>query len=208
MMDISRRDKVLLIILAVLALMFLYSKLLLLPSIDEISNINSQINSSKSQLDTLAFKERQNAIIQKNIKKLQTKYDNATQEITVSRKDTTITSEINSLCNNHNVRLTDLTFQEGVVFSGKSTVPNTLNQNRAIPDGKLMEMGTSVSITGNISDIINFIDDLEHTNRIDVIDNVEITNSNNTKKATIETNYFYISGEDNDKALDSTSSGN
>ena len=206
MINLNRRDKILLIILAVLAIVFLYVKLLILPSTDKISNINSQITNSKSQLQTLDYKKTQNIIIKKNIKKLQPKYDDANQQITVSRKDATITTEMNILCSKNNVKLTSLVFQEGVVYSQNSTTANTTNTNKSIPSGNLMQMGTTISITGNISDVIKFIHDLERTKRIDVINNVSITNSDNINKATIVTNYFYISGDDTGNASASTSS--
>lgn len=206
-LNLNRRDKLLFIILAVLAIVFLYVKLFIFPSTDKISSINSQINNDKSQLATLDFKKTQNIIIKKNIKKLQPKYDNAAQEITVSRKDTTISTEVNALCSKHNVKLTSLAFQEGVVYSKNSTAQNITDPNKAIPDGNLMEMGTAISVTGNVPDMISFINDLEQTKRIDDINDVSITSSDNTNKASISTNYFYISGEDNESVLDSTNSG-
>ncbi|WP_026882848.1 hypothetical protein [Clostridium akagii] len=206
MINLNRRDKILLIILAVLAVLFLYAKLLIIPSTDKISNINSQISSNEAQIVTLDYKKDQNTIIKRNIKNLQPKYDDAKNQITISRKDGNITTDISRLCSNHNVKLTSLVFQEGVVYSQNVTGKNVANPNKSVPNGNLMEMGTTITITGSISDVIKFIDDLEHTKRIDVINNVSINNSDNTNKASIVANYFYISGEDTGSASDSTSS--
>lgn len=197
-LTVSRRDKVLLAVLAVLAVGFLYFKLLILPGVNEISSVNTEIESNKQKLEDLQYKKTQNVIIKNNISKLQGKYDEAKNAVTIDTKDADITDSLYSLSAKNNVKITAITYSPGVEYSN-NTANNTnaasTNQNTKDPGGKLMRMDASLAVSGNLTDIIKFMDNLQNSERIDIINNVSINKDSNSNKATINTSYFYITAE-------------
>lgn len=210
-LTVSKRDKILLAVLAVLAVGFLYFKLLVLPGINEISSVNESIESNKQKLEDLQYKKTQNIVIKNNIKKLQVNYDEAKNAITVEPKDSDITSNLYSLAAKNNVKLTTVTYPAGVQYSvdNKNTSGASSNADTKIPSGKLMRMDTSLNISGNnISDILKFVQELENSERVNIIGNLSINKSDNANTANITTSYFYFTGDSPQQTSQSNSTNN
>lgn len=209
-LTVSQRDKVLLAILAVLAVGFLYFKLLILPGMNEISTVNAEIENNKQKLEDLQYKKTQNTIIKNTITKLQGKYDAAKNAVTIDPKDADISSGLFSAAAKNNVKLTAVTYSPGVEYTDANKNTNTAssNANAKIPSGRLMRMDASINIAGNISDIIKFVKDLENTERIDAIGNVSINKDNNSNKAAITTSYFYFTGDSQQQTSKTNNTGN
>lgn len=198
MNNLTKRDKVLLVILLVLVVSFLYLRFLITPSIEKISNVKADIETNKGKLDTLDNKKIQNQAIRNKLKNLIGKYEDAKLAIPTGVKDAEIVTSISKICSKDNIQLSSLSFSNGVIYSNSNnnTAASSSKTNAQAASGQLMSTEASISITGNLTNIISFIDDFEHTDRIGIISTVSFSQSDNSFKASITANYFYFQGLD------------
>lgn len=207
---LTKRDKILLGLLIVILIFFVYFKLLLLPSLNSISDIKSSINTNQVKLSDLESKKTESTAIKNYLAKNLQKYETAKNEITTDLDDRDIVSELSKVCAQDNIKLTNLTFSTGSIYANSNTTSSTssnsntgseTSSNNKISKGQLMTAEASISVSGGLSDIIKFIDNLEHTDRIAIISMVSLSQSDGTIKASITANYFYFQGKDQNTAV-------
>ena len=136
-----------------------------------------------------------NVQLKKSIAKLETKKDKAEVAISVGSKDGEIVKSLNSLSTKNNVNLSGVTFSQATKFtdlSNSKVQTQTTTQVNSVPKDTIMSLGATINIEGNLNQIINYIDDLEHEERIANVSNVSISKNDNAYKLVIAAQFFYF----------------
>ena len=193
MTELSKRDKILLGILIVLAIGFLYYKFLLTPSLNELSIAQTQLSGNQSRVNLIQSKEVMNVGLKKQLESLSNKNAEATKEITVNMKDADIVTNLSNLCVKDSLKLSSVTFGQGTKYSNNATTNSVQASNNSnIKDDTLMTLNANIEVEGDKNNIITFIKDLEQGKRIANIRNISINSSNNAFIATINTDFYYF----------------
>jgi Tfp pilus assembly protein PilO len=197
MNELTKRDKILLGLLIAILVAFLYYRFLLSPSLEGVSNIKAQVESNQQKEADLENKKILNVQLKKSIAKLETKKDKAEIAITVGSKDGEIVKSLNSLSTKNNVSLSGVTFSTATKFTNLSSAKaqiQTEAQTATVPEDTFMSLGATIEVNGTLSSIINYIDDLEHEERIANVSNVSISQNDSAYKVVIAAQFFYFTG--------------
>lgn len=194
---LTKRDKVLLIILAVIIVILLYFKVLISPTLQIISSTKTEIQNNTDKLSGLENKKSQNVLLKKNIEKLKVKYNDEKNSIAEGTKDGNITISLQELCSKNKLKLSNVNYVQGVEYSGNTNSAASAQKNINVAVGTIMKMETTIIVNGSLKDINNFVADLEHTDRLNLISNIAISKTSDVYNATINTSYFYVLSEKN-----------
>lgn len=208
MKNLSRNDKIILIVVVMAVILFLYYQFLLSPVLSNMMSNISSVKSDKSQINVI---ETTNATDKSANKRLKTEYKEKSKSLPIEMKDPEIQNKLNDLAASKKVTIKSINFADPVSGSldsksnQKASTASSTSSKKTVSTGALMQVSVTVNMEGNYTDIIEFLKSVEEENRISEIQSVNIakntTNSQSTapQTSTAVINYYYLSGKDTDK---------
>lgn len=201
MSSLSKREKVLIGVMLLCVVFYGYIKLLLNPIIDNLNEVNSTVNTYKSQLNLLNTASSDNKMLEKKLEDLQTRLADAVKALPLSERSPEAAFNIKQFADSSKVKLNSLTFGQAMDYSSKTQ--SNANNNSSSADqnnsaSKLMYLPVTISVTGDYNSIINFISSIENGNRIAEISSADFTNSTGTLQATIIANFYFTTNGSSD----------
>lgn len=224
MKNLSNKEKILLIILIVLATVFLYYKFLILPIRDEYVSTATNVKNLQKQLSGLKQTEASNAKLAKDLAEMKGKYDEAAKSLPKYERVPDIARSLKPIFDNNKVNFTNITFGQAANYdaskngtanaaansnaSGSSSAPaqaGSANKN----DLTLMSVPVNISISGDYDNIMACINAIENYERITEIDTIGLSGSDKGDiQASLSMRYYFISNTKNDELKYDFNTGN
>lgn len=177
-MKISNREKVLLIILGLLIIVFLYYKFLLTPQMSLRTTIEAQEDSKKQELIKLEDNILIMKVKEKKLEALQGEINNNSKRLYVNLIQEDEIRELDRLLSANNIESLSITFKK---LKDDSTVANTGEnqlENSTLKDEEIKYKTVILAFRGNYGDFLNFVKHAEKNQRIIKLYDLEWTTSN------------------------------
>jgi Tfp pilus assembly protein PilO len=187
---LSHKEKILLLIVAIMSVFFVYYNYLIIPTIDKLAPLETEVEALRNK--TLNYENIENKIIikEKEYNELKDKYDESAKALPKIDKYPELSKSLNDLANKNTVTLQSIAMEKGQVYqqgdtSKDASTPSTSNK------GGLSTQKVTLSLRGDFSNILNLVNDLENGSRI-----CEINSITSTKESsTINLTFYYAPGD-------------
>ncbi|MDD3225041.1 MAG: type 4a pilus biogenesis protein PilO [Clostridium sp.] len=207
MNKLSKKEKIEVFALGIILILIIYFEFVVSPILKINSNYKDEINDLNNKYTDMINMENSNKQFVRNINKLSDKYKKSSIGLPVGVKDAEIENSINTLCSKNNLKFNDISFNEPMEYTGKTTTmaqngnnsqPNNNNgPKKNIKAGTVMEIPTVVTVSGSYGDIVKFISSLEKDNRIFTVIEFTVSDGDNggNVKAAVNGYYYYFTGD-------------
>ncbi|SHI91194.1 type 4a pilus biogenesis protein PilO [Clostridium intestinale] len=187
---LSHKEKILLLIVAIMSVFFVYYNYLIIPTMDKLAPLETEVETLRNK--TLNYENIENKIIikEKEYNELKDKYNESARVLPKIDKYPELSKELNDLANKNTVTLQSIAMEKGQVYqqgdtSKDASTPSTSNK------GGLSTQKVTLSLKGDFSNILNLVNDLENGSRI-----CEINSITSTKESsTINLTFYYAPGD-------------
>lgn len=187
---LSHKEKILLLIVAIMSVFFVYYNYLIIPTIDKLAPLETEVEALRNK--TLNYENIENKIIikEKEYNELKDKYNESARALPKIDKYPELSKDLNDLANKNTVTLQSIAMEKGQVYqqgdtSKDASTPSTSNK------GGLSTQKVTLSLKGDFSNILNLVNDLENGSRI-----CEINSITSTKESsTINLTFYYAPGD-------------
>ncbi|WP_315114857.1 type 4a pilus biogenesis protein PilO [Clostridium intestinale] len=187
---LSHKEKILLLIVAIMSVFFVYYNYLIIPTMDKLAPLETEVEALKNK--TLNYENIENKIIikEKEYNELKDKYNESARALPKIDKYPELSKDLNDLANKNTVTLQSIAMEKGQVYqqgdtSKDASTPSTSNK------GGLSTQKVTLSLSGDFSNILNLVNDLENGSRI-----CEINSITSTKESsTINLTFYYAPGD-------------
>lgn len=187
---LSHKEKILLLIVAIMSVFFVYYNYLIIPTMDKLAPLETEVEALRNK--TLNYENIENKIIikEKEYNELKDKYNESARALPKIDKYPELSKDLNDLANKNTVTLQSIAMEKGQVYqqgdtSKDASTPSTSNK------GGLSTQKVTISLKGDFSNILNLVNDLENGSRI-----CEINSITSTKESsTINLTFYYAPGD-------------
>lgn len=187
---LSHKEKILLLIVAIMSVFFVYYNYLIIPTMDKLAPLETEVEALRNK--TLNYENIENKIIikEKEYNELKDKYNESARALPKIDKYPELSKDLNDLANKNTVTLQSIAMEKGQVYqqgdtSKDASTPSTSNK------GGLSTQKVILSLKGDFSNILNLVNDLENGSRI-----CEINSITSTKESsTINLTFYYAPGD-------------
>lgn len=187
---LSHKEKILLLIVAIMSVFFVYYNYLIIPTMDKLAPLETEVETLRNK--TLNYENIENKIIikEKEYNELKDKYNESARALPKIDKYPELSKDLNDLANKNTVTLQSIAMEKGQVYqqgdtSKDASTPSTSNK------GGLSTQKVTLSLKGDFSNILNLVNDLENGSRI-----CEINSITSTKESsTINLTFYYAPGD-------------
>lgn len=187
---LSHKEKILLLIVAIMSVFFVYYNYLIIPTMDKLAPLETEVEALRNK--TLNYENIENKIIikEKEYNELKDKYNESARALPKIDKYPELSKDLNDLANKNTVTLQSIAMEKGQVYqqgdtSKDASTPSTANK------GGLSTQKVTLSLKGDFSNILNLVNDLENGSRI-----CEINSITSTKESsTINLTFYYAPGD-------------
>jgi len=174
----SKRERLLVIVLSILIIVYPYYNLFLKPISQKILIVNQSISEKQQQYDSIEKLKLTNVVNEKKLENIKIKYALAIVSLPDNSRSPEITYRLNRFVTQNSINLISVTFGQNVKYS----------------KGKLMVLPVTVIINGDYLSTLNFISNIEGDSRIAEIVDINMSSSqgvNASIQSTIILNYYY-----------------
>ncbi len=187
---LSHKEKILLLIVAIMSVFFVYYNYLIIPTMDKLVPLETEVEALRNK--TLNYENIENKIIikEKEYNELKDKYNESARALPKIDKYPELSKELNDLANKNTVTLQSIAMEKGQVYqqgdtSKDASTPSTSNK------GGLSTQKVTLSLKGDFSNILNLVNDLENGSRICEINSITATK----ESSTINLTFYYAPGD-------------
>lgn len=205
MENLSKREKLLVILLACLIVLYVYLKFFLNPINDKIKAQTQVLNDKKTEYASMEKLKVSNVKNEKKLQQIKNKFDESVKALPKNERNPEISYNINSLAIKNKVNVNTVAFGQIADYSAGKKVNNADNATSKNTEGnnqKLMLVPVTVVISGDYSSMVNFINSIENDNRITEIESVSISSKSekqNGLQCNLLLNYYFSTGSDKDQ---------
>lgn len=194
MRSITKREKYLIIFLAIAFVLFTYSRFFLLPVLDDIKASQQKIENDKTQVSELQIMKTSNITLRKNLTQVKVKYTDALKQLPVFEKDPEIAYNVKAMADKSDVKLNSITLADSTLFVSKAA--DQAATADAAPNGEnIYSVPVSINAEGSsYADIMNFIASIEMDSRIAEINTLNIVKQ---QDISLTMNFTYLFSLDN-----------
>lgn len=200
-MKLSKREKILVVLLGVLALGGIYYQYVLTPQLNTIKNLEQELNTKKAMADRVKIDIRPESKIHENYKVLNSKIALTTKNMFPAIIQEKIILTLDNMIKNSNVEVTNLTFNTTSIEEIKSNKEtekkeeypikklvndfNKYKQEAKAPDekkenkSKIEKMTVNLSYEGQYVNVMKFINSLKNYDKNIVITSVNLAADEN-----------------------------
>lgn len=202
-MNLSGRDKIIVIVLAVILVIVCYVELFLLPMTDKISQVSQDTKDINSKLNSMSVTTSKYEANKKIKVDLDKQVADASDALPSIAKEPEITYDLKGQSDKAGTSITSVSFSPASDFD-----PATITQpgekvkmaKIKIPQGKLMNMPATIICAGTYSQVLNFINNIETDKRIAEVQTLNVSSSGQGNlQIAIGVNYYYLNKNDQPK---------
>ena len=201
MNSLEKREKFLLIILAVLLIGYVYTSFFLSPIMKKISEKNASINAKSIALLDIDKLKTENKINKAKLEKIKLKYNESLKELPNGERNPEIPYELKKAADSNNTSIISIEFGKEMQYSkadSKTAGENTAASKKNNNEDLLMVLPVKLQVNGDYKALINFINAVEKGKRIAEIQDIKLsksTDKSNSITGDISLKYYYINSE-------------
>ncbi|WP_010239285.1 hypothetical protein [Clostridium arbusti] len=220
MNNLSRREKYLIVIIGVLAIIYVYYSFFLSPVINKIKIEKSTVDSYNVQLKNINEMKASNMKLINELDDLKEKNNKNSIALPNFEKNPEITYKLKTMADTNKVNISNVNMSQPITYSQSSSntsnnstnssqQSNTNNSNNSnsvvvtAKPGSLLSIPVSITINGDYDGIMNFISSIEKDDRLSIMNTVSLDSGNSGNSSEITTiitlDYFYIAPSAKDK---------
>jgi Tfp pilus assembly protein PilO len=212
MKSLTRRERYLILALAVAALLLLYTKMFLLPILEKIDISNQTVQDYKLQVIELTAMKTVNENMRKSLTELKTKYQDALIQLPEQPRNPEVAYNLKPLADLCSVKLDSVSLGSGEQYSAPAQ-PEAAAESAGQPEEgqesqeaelssiSIFSMPVTIAATaGSYSDVMKFIGLLENDKRFTGIKTISLSGRGESSSAgngmtlTVSVNYYYTTG--------------
>lgn len=221
MVNLSKREKYLVILIAVLAIFYAYYSLFLSPMLNKIKNEKSKVETYILQLNNINSIKNTNKTLNVELKNLREKNDENLKTLPDFEKNPEIAYKLKAMADGNKVTIDNINFSELTIYNPSSSTSgnnvqqnnNSSNDNNSVKtsannfqNGSLINIPVNLTVVGSYDGLLNFVSAIEKGDRISIIDTIKLTSqfngissSSTDITADITLDYFYINSSTTNK---------
>lgn len=200
-LNLSERDKTILIALGVILVIICYVEIFLMPMVDKISQVRQETEEVSTKLNKFTVTTAQYNSNKSKKDDLDKQVEEASKALPSIPKEPEITYDVKSQADNAKVQISAITFSGSSDFDPLTiTMPgeNSKIKNLKAPDGKLMNLSANIVCSGNYNALLNFINNIETDKRIAEVQNINVASAGDDKlQISLSINYYYLEKQGN-----------
>lgn len=198
-MVLSKKEKILLIILGVLIVGYIYFNYFLSPVLQRISSSKSNIYSYETSLNSLNLTKLKNERNKKELEEIKNKAKLSEKALPKSERNPEIHYNLKVLGDKSNIIINSIDFGANTPYTSDK-LEDDKKENNELNLADLNTVAVNINVTGDFKSIINFISDVEKDTRIAEVSSININNEDGAESgnlsANISINYYYIASKD------------
>lgn len=182
---LSHKEKILLLTVGILAVFFVYYNYFILPTTDRLALLESEVESLKNQ--NLSYENIEGNIVikEKEYNELKNKYDESAKALPKVDRYPELSKDLNELVNKNSIQLANITMLKGQVYQQEQN-PQEITTTEALNTQQV-----TLSLRGQFTSILNFINDLENGVRVCEINSISALKDDTT----IQVTFYYAPGD-------------
>lgn len=175
--NLSKKDKIILIFLIALGILYIYYAFLLKPILNDNNKKNSEVLQAETKLEEINTADTSNSKYKKQVADFKAKYEQALKALPKNERDPEIAKQLKDLCDKNDIMLSSLNFSKPIEV--KNTKSNKKSASSKTPV-KIMSVPITMNVSGDYENAVNFLENLEHSDRIAVMDAATFTSNEKT----------------------------
>lgn len=202
--NLSDKDKVILCITSIIIITILSLKLVIIPSISNFSYNRGKLLYIKGESNKYRLYEQKNKDMNNKIVDLQENYNKALKKLPSKENTRQLLEDIKKIATNNSLSIKSIAISEDgndksnkfESFSEESNSVNTDILNKYASKLNFSTSTFSISITGEVGKIHNFIRDVENYERVSDIVFVSIQKSSDSATLNMQINFYNTKGNE------------
>ena len=206
MKNLSKSDRIILVGIVFLLVLFIIYEAVLQPTFNKISIAKNDIKNDRKTVQELKNLDEENAVLGKSIKKLKEKYDSENEYLPIEMRDPDIEKIINDVAVKNNVSVDNITFGAESVYDASKKSSNlqsssSSQNNSKVPSGSLMQVPVTINVTGGEDSVMGYMISLDKEERISEFTGINISDDkgSSSTKGNFIVNFYYLEGSSKDK---------
>ncbi|MDF2502998.1 GspMb/PilO family protein [Clostridium sp.] len=225
MNNLSKREKYLIVVIGVLAVIYVYYSFFLSTVINKIKAEKSMVNTYNVQLQNINEMKVSNKKLSNELDTLKEENNKNSMALPSSERDPEIVYNLKTVADANKVNISNVNMSQPTSYSQTSSNTSNSNTNNSqnnnansssnttvtAKPGSLLSIPVNLSVTGEYDGIVNFISSIEKDGRLSTINSINLgsqgtgaaggsqNSASNSITASIALNYFYIVPSANDK---------
>lgn len=198
MKNLSKQEKILLSILAILGIVYIYFNIFLSPLLADLKAARKTLENYDNQLWTARNTKSQNEKLKKDIAALEDNFNEKLKVLPQSARLPEVIRNLKISADSNKITLNNVNFSN--ISSNSTSKNDAANANKKSDILKLNTVPVTLDISGQYKDISKFIDGLEKGERAAEILNVNINSSTGSQgtsslRASISLNFIFAEGD-------------
>ncbi|WP_338630907.1 type 4a pilus biogenesis protein PilO [Clostridium baratii] len=197
-MAISKNERILLSIIGCLAIVVVCYTLIIQPSFKKTKTISKENEKLAKEIDSIKNIDEEISNKNKQLEELSSEYKKASESLPEVDRYPSLSNDLNNLAKKNKLNVITSQYEEAKLFESKNNKNKTKEkkeenkqENEMVKSLTGLEyLEIRLDLEGNKNDVINFIGELEKTDRILVVDTLNL----DEKKSSVNIIY-YISGK-------------
>lgn len=198
MKELSNREKVLILILLIVALCFGYYRFFLSHVMNNMSEKKNSIQTLQVQEQKIKAASADKEKLNSELKEVTVLYNASLLEIPKQYRNSEIAYQLKALCDANSTVLSSVTFGNGSPISGNAADSsgnegtNTQTSNKGV--NSIYSVPVTLNVTGNYNAVMNLVDAIEKGSRTSQVESIGITSSSAGEglSANISLTFYYI----------------
>lgn len=216
MLNLSKRERYLIILIAILAAFYLYYSLFLSPILNKIKDEKSKVETYTLQLNNINLVKSTNKTLNLELKNLKEKNEENLNRLPEFERNPEIAYKLKSIADNNKVTLNNINFSDPAIYNNSANSSNEQQNNNSssnevkssvtnFPKGSLLNIPVNLRVVGSCDDLLKFVAAIENGDRISIINTLKLdlqtngTNSTDIIITDMSLDYFYINSSTTDK---------
>ncbi|ERK32256.1 type 4a pilus biogenesis protein PilO [Clostridium intestinale] len=182
---LSHKEKILLLTVGILAVFFVYYNYFILPTTDKLTLLESEVETLRNQ--NLSYENIEGNIVikEKEYNELKNRYDESAKALPKVDRYPELSKDLNELVNKNSILLANITMLKGQVYQQEQN-PQEITTTEALNTQQV-----TLSLRGQFTSILNFVNDLENGVRVCEINSI----SSLKDDTTIQVTFYYAPGD-------------
>ncbi|MNP23475.1 Pilus assembly protein, PilO [compost metagenome] len=182
---LSHKEKILLLTVGILAVFFVYYNYFILPTTDKLALLESEVETLKNQ--NLSYENIEGNIVikEKEYNELKNRYDESAKALPKVDRYPELSKDLNELVTKNSILLANITMLKGQVYQQEQN-PQEITTTEALNTQQV-----TLSLRGQFTSILNFVNDLENGVRVCEINSISALKDDTT----IQVTFYYAPGD-------------
>ena len=199
--ELSKNEKILLGVIGILSILVICYVFIIQPSFNKTKTIVKENERLSKEIESVKNIENEIKNKNKELESLNAEYKQASESLTEVDRYPSLANDLNNMAKKNKLNIKSSKYDEAKIFESQANQEQTQTTDQESASNQktnellksltgLKYLDVSLELNGNENDVINFVDELEKTDRMLVIDTLRLDEKTSNIRI-----IYYISGE-------------